>query len=279
MKTVRADSSAPADLSGTTLLLLPGLLCDAAVWADQCRVLAERGVRCVVADYGMADSIDAMASAALDALDGAGFGATRKPPFAMAGHSMGGRVALEVMRRVPGRVARIALLDTGYQARAAGEAGEAERAGRHALLAVAQTEGMRAMGAMWSRGMVHPDRLGTAVHEDILQMIERATPELFDAQIAALLNRPDATDVLGRIDVPTLILCGRDDAWSPLARHVDMQAITPSARLAVVEDCGHMSTMERPDAVTGWLCEWLSWRASDCSVRDNPEIKQDNCLN
>src|SRR5262245_30933036 len=85
--------------------------------------------------------------------------AAAPPRFALAGHSMGGRVALEVMARAPQRVTRLALLDTGYEALAPGEAGEKERAGRHRLLDIAQRDGMLPMARDWARGMVHPDRL------------------------------------------------------------------------------------------------------------------------
>ena len=164
------------------LLLLPGLLCDEANWAAQCADLAE-AADCRVPVYRTLDSIEAMAGHVLD-MAPAG-------RFALAGHSMGGRVALKVLRRAPERVERLALLDTGFQNLAAGEAGEKERAGRHQLLALDRAEGMRAMGAQWARGMVHPSRIGTPVFEAILQMIARNTPDMFEAQIRALLARRD----------------------------------------------------------------------------------------
>jgi len=232
----------------TVLLLLPGLLCDAASWADTCDGLAHFA-QCQVPHYGALDSIEAMAHHVL--------ATAPAPRFALAGHSMGGRVALEVLRRAPERVERLALLDTGFHPLAAGAAGAAERAGRLALLAQARSEGMRAMGRQWARGMVHPDRLETPVFEQILEMIERSTPAIFEAQIHALLNRPDATALLSRIACPTLLICGRDDGWSPLARHEQMRQAIPGAHLVVIEESGHMTTMERPQAVTDALVAWL----------------------
>ncbi len=232
-----------------TLLLLPGLLCDAAVWKDQVRAMGAR-FDCHVAGYGSQDSLTAMAAHALATVP-----AER---FSLAGHSMGGRVALEIVRLAPQRVERLALLDTGYQPLIAGSAGEQEKAGRMALLQQSRSAGMRAMGVAWARGMVHASRLGTPVFEDILDMIERRTPEIFEAQIRALLNRPDGTEVLRRIAVPTLVLCGRDDQWSSLARHEQMLALIRGARLRVIEDSGHMTTMEQPDAVTESLEQWLA---------------------
>jgi pimeloyl-ACP methyl ester carboxylesterase len=175
---------------------------------------------------------------------------------------MGGRVALEVLRLAPERVERLALLDTGFQPIASGADGERERSQRFALLAQARTHGMRAMGEQWAAGMVHParleNRLRGEVFEQVLEMIERSTPAVFAAQINALLARPDATPVLVGIAVPTLLLCGRQDAWSPLARHVEMAELIPNARLAVVEESGHMAPMERPAEVTRHLAGWLN---------------------
>ncbi|MFC6673451.1 alpha/beta fold hydrolase [Marinobacterium aestuariivivens] len=110
--------------------------------------------------------------------------------------------------------------------------------------------------------MVHPSRLDDSeLVNDILAMIERKTPEIFAAQIVALLHRPDATAQLGEIDCPTLLLCGREDCWSPLARHEEMASLIPGSRLEVIEDAGHMSTMERPQAVTSAIRDWLEAQA------------------
>ena len=231
-----------------TLLLLPGLLCDDAVWQAQCADLGAFA-DCRVPVYGAFDTLEAMAEHVLATAPAGG--------FALAGHSMGGRVALEVFRRAPERVLRLALLDTGFQSLAAGEAGEKERAGRHQLLSLARSEGMRAMGAQWARGMVHPERLGDAVFEEILEMIARNTPEMFESQIRALLGRPDATLLLPLIGCPVLLLCGRDDAWSPPARHEEMRAAIPGSRLEIIESSGHMTTMEQPQAVSRALKHWL----------------------
>ena len=231
----------------TTLVLLPGLLCDDAVWAHQRAVLPAD--ECIVPSFGATDSIGAMAEHVLATV--------AAPRFSLVGHSMGGRVALEAARRAPQRIERLALLDSGIDPLALGADGEREREVRMTLLATAQREGMRAMGRHWARGMVHPSRLETPLFTQILDMIERKTPEIFAAQISALLGRPDARDVLRGVRCDTLLLCGRDDAWSPLARHQQMQAMLPASHLAVIDDCGHMSTMEQPEAVTDTLAQWL----------------------
>jgi pimeloyl-ACP methyl ester carboxylesterase len=233
-----------------TLVLLPGLMCDAAVWEP----LFPHLPACSspwVADYGVAHSLSAMAQ-----------GVLRQAPaerFALAGHSMGGRVAMEVLRLAPQRVTHVALMDTGHLPRAVGEAGSQEATKRLALLQIARTQGVRAMAQTWVQGMVHPDRLQeAALIESIVAMFARKSADVFAAQIEALLARPDASDVLRTLAVPTLLQCGAQDSWSPPAQHADMQALAPHAVLDVVADAGHMAPMERPAAVAHGLARWLA---------------------
>jgi pimeloyl-ACP methyl ester carboxylesterase len=232
----------------TTLMLLPGLNCDAAVWAPQVAALQGQA-RCVIPAWGLRNSLTAMAQQVLDEAP------TER--FAVAGHSMGGRVALEVMRLAPQRVERLALLSTGTHPLATGEAGEKERDGRLALLKIAQERGMRAMAREWARGMVHPDRIATPLFDEVLDMLERGSAAQFAAQINALLNRPDAASLLPTIQCPTLVLTGRDDSWSGPAQHEAMAAAIPGAQLVIVEHCGHMCTLEQPQAVSSALAGWL----------------------
>ena len=230
------------------LLLLSGLMCDAAVWAPLLPWV-EAGAHCRIPEYSDARSVVGMAERVLD-----GAPAT----FALAGHSMGGRVALEIVRRAPERVARLALLDSGIRARPAGTAGEDEKAKRLALLAVARERGVRAMARAWAQPMVHPDRLAdNTLIDTILDMFERRTADEFEGQIEALLARPDAIALLPAIACPTLVLCGREDAWSTPAQHEEMAALIDGARLAIVERCGHMTPMEQPREVGEALAAWL----------------------
>ncbi|WP_397474596.1 alpha/beta fold hydrolase [Pusillimonas sp.] len=233
------------------VLFLPGLMCDAAVWKHQQNGLAARA-ESFVAEYHDLDSVPAMAAKVLKD--------SPYDTFSMAGHSMGGRVALEVMRQAPQRVRRLALLDTGYEALEPGPAGEKEKARRMELLDYARSNGMREMGkTRWAPGMVHPDHLNTPVFDEILAMIERRSVEQFHAQIKALLGRPDAGPVLRSLACPTYLICGRQDAWSPYERHEIIRDMVPAphATLVAIEHSGHMSTMEQPDAVTAVLAEWL----------------------
>lgn len=236
-------------MASRVLLLLPGLMCDRDVFEPLVPALAPH-VRCIVAEYHGESSIAAMATRAL---------AAAPSSFAVLGHSMGGRVALEVYRRARERVERIALLDTGYAARPVGEAGKREAEQRGALLAVARLQGMRAMADQWVRiPMVHPARLQDRPLVDaVLTMIGRRTPDEFAAEITALLERPDASSVLAGIVCPSLVLCGRDDAWATVDRHVEMHQLIANSALAVIESCGHMAPMERPAEVAAALVEWL----------------------
>jgi pimeloyl-ACP methyl ester carboxylesterase len=206
-------------------------------------------MHCHVVDYGLLDSIGDMAQHVLDTAPA--------PTFALAGHSMGGRVALEVMRRAPERVHHLALLDTGTHPLASGVAGAKEKAGRKILLEIASQKGMRAMAEQWAKPMVHPSRHGTALFDNVLNILERSSAEQYAVQINALLNRPDAAPVLATITCPTLVLTGRDDLWSPPEQHEHMAAAISSAQLCIVEQCGHMSTLEQPEVVNAAFERWL----------------------
>ncbi len=231
-----------------TLVLLPGLMCNAQVWSPLYPWLPA-DVKPWVADYGPAQNLQVMAHQVLE---------QAPPRFALAGHSMGGRVALEVVRMAPERVTRVALLDTGYLARPAGEAGEREAAKRYELLEVARTQGVRAMAQTWVQGMVHPARLQDAtLVEEVLAMFEHKTADIFASQIKALLDRPDASDVLRSLMMPTLLQCGAQDSWASPAQHAEMHQLVPRAALDVIPDAGHMAPMERPQAVADSLARWL----------------------
>ena len=233
----------------STLILVPGLMCDAAVWAHQVHALGGTA-QVTVPDHGLADSIGAMAARILE----------RAPDrFALAGHSMGGRVALEIVRRAPARVAALALLDTHYRGLPEGGAGRLETEGRRALVELAHRAGMRAVGERWLKiPMVHPSRLADAtLTGEILAMIERRTPEQFEAQVRALITRPDAASVLGAIRCHTLVLCGAQDAWARPEGHREMAALIPGSTLVSIPVCGHMAPLERPAEVSAALAAWL----------------------
>ena len=227
-----------------TLILLPGLLCDETVWAHQVTALAPLAeIR--VADFRGFDSLAAMARAVL---------ATAPARLALAGHSMGARVAIEIVRQAPERVARLALLDTGTRPQ---NASEAEK--RQVLVDLANREGMAALAARWLPPMVHPERAtDDALMLPLRAMVLRMTPAIHARQITALLTRPDAEAVLPTIRCPVLVGVGRQDAWSPLAQHEAIVAAVPQAKLVVFENSGHMAPIEAPEAVTAALRGWLT---------------------
>src|SRR5580658_63912 len=106
--------------------------------------------------------------------------------------------------------------------------------------------------------MMKPGRMAdAALVETIVSMIARKTPEIYEAQMLALLGRPDATPLLPKIACPTLLLTGREDGWSPPARHEEMAAAIPDSQVVIVPDSGHMAPMEQPAAVSTAMREWL----------------------
>lgn len=238
------DERQPLTGKKPVLFLLPGLLCDAAIWRYQIEGLSDRfDVR--VPDYRNCDSIAAMAD---EVLSGA------PDRLALAGHSMGGRVALEILHQKKCFVTHVALLDT-----AAGPAAAAEYEKRMAWVRLAQEKGMKALADVWLPFMLHPDRY----HDKILvreleAMVQRFTLAQFAGEIQALLERPDATPVLAEITCPALVLCGRQDTWRTVEQHAELASMIPNARFEIVDNCGHMSTLERPVEVTACLRRFLS---------------------
>jgi pimeloyl-ACP methyl ester carboxylesterase len=173
--------------------------------------------------------------------------------FALAGHSLGGRIALEVVRQQPRRVTRLALLDTGVHPCTTGEP-----ARRQELLSIAFADGMRAVARRWLPPMVHPDRHSdSSVMGPLEQMVERRTAVSFRNQVEALLGRPDARAVLATIRCPALVLCGREDGWSPLEQHEKIASAIGGSTLAVIDACGHMAPFERPTEVSRAFERWL----------------------
>ena len=229
------------------VVFLPGLLCDADIWRDQMAALAgDFEVFCP----GLLDhaSIEDMALEVL---------AQAPARFALCGHSMGGRVALEIVRRAPERVERLALLATGFHPARPGEADS-----RDALLRIARAEGMASLAARWLPPMLARHRTGdAALMRRLTAMVERADPAIFRRQINALMNRPDAHAMLGGVACQTAVIVGRLDTWSPIAQHHELAASIPDAYVTVIEDAGHMSPVEQPQAVTAALADWMSARA------------------
>lgn len=230
------------------LYMLPGLLCDETVFAPQVAGLSDICDVRIPKFLGL-DSFDAMARRVLE-------GAPER--FSVAGFSMGGRVAFHLASLASERIERFCAFDTG-----AGPLAEGELAKREAVIDLAHREGMAALAAAWLPPMLHENRRSDpAFIEPLTAMVLRATPEQHEKQIRALINRPDARPVLPTIKCPTLIACGRQDAWSPPAAHEAIAAAIPSAKLVVIEDSGHFLPLEQPGAFNQALRDWISVAAA-----------------
>jgi len=229
------------------LLLLPGLICDAGIYAAQTAAFPDSKA---VDGYGTADSLAAMAKIALE---------QAPARFDLFGHSMGGRVALEVFRLAPERVRRLAMVSTGAHSLQPGE-----RDKRQHLLDIARDEGIEALTEAWLPPMVAPHRLhDEALMAPMRAMCHRAGTEVFEAQIKALLGRPEQESLLSQIACPTLVMTGELDSWSPPAQHEKIAAAIADSELVIVPGAGHMIMPEAPEAVNAAIANWLSRPASD----------------
>lgn len=229
----------------TPLVLVPGLLCDRQLWQSQLEKLAD------IADIWVADHTraDAMAGVARDVLADAPFAS-----FALAGLSMGGYIALEMMRQAPRRIARLALLDT-----AAGAELPEQTQRRLNLIAFAERGHFDRVTETLLPLLIHSARQGERSLTDSIKFMARNIgKDAFIRQEHAIMSRADSLGLLGSISCPTLVLCGRQDALTPLAGHEEIAAGIKGARLQVIEDCGHLSTMEKPAEVNAALRRWLS---------------------
>ena len=231
------------------IVFLPGLLCDASVFAHQVASLsAWSDVK--VADFSGEDSIKGMARNALSLFEGS---------ISLIGFSMGGRAALEACRIAPDRVSRLCLVDTGTA-----PARENEAAMRQPSIDLAWSAGMKALAAEWLPPKLHIERAtDAALIGPLTAMVERASAAQYERHIRALLARPDASPVLQAIHCPVLVMVGRQDCWSPLAQHEAMASITPRSRLVVIEDAGHFVPVEQPEACTAALLDWFQFHEQE----------------
>lgn len=225
------------------LLLLPGLMCDARLFEPQITAFsAERAVQ--VGCLTTADSIESMAADVL-----------RSAPrqFALAGLSMGGIVAMEMIRQAPSRIMKLALLDTNPLAESAEvatvRAKQIDRVVNGDLVSVMRDE-------------LKPNYLANGpararVLDLCMAMANDLGPAVFERQARALMTRPDQTRTLSSVDVPALVLMGESDTLCPLERHQLMHSLIPSSRLATVAGAGHMPTLEQPDITNGEIRQWL----------------------
>ena len=226
-----------------TLALLPGLLCDAALWQSQVAALAGLA-DCRVAELTAEETVAGMARSVL---------ALMPDRFALAGLSMGGYVALEILRQAPERVTKLALLNT----RATPDSAE-ETARRRDLVALAERGQFKGVTPRLLPLFLHEAHLAdAAIVGTVRAMAERVGKDAFIRQQKAIMARPDSRPTLAAIRCPTLVLCGREDVLTPVEGHRAMAAGIRDARLEVIDDCGHLSPLEQPERVNVALVGWL----------------------
>jgi len=234
--------SAPAS-DTLPIVLIAGLNCSARLYAEQIPALWQFGP-VIVADHRRDDSMAAMARRIL---------AAAPPRFALAGLSMGGYVAFEIMRQAAPRVAKLALLDTGARAETPERTEQ-----RKPLLDMARSGRFAEILDNQYPLLVHRSRHGDAVLKaNVRAMNEETGAQAYIRQQQAIMSRPDSRPGLAAIACPTLVLVGDEDQPTPPELAREMAAGIAGSRLVVVPDSGHLSTLEQPQAVTAALVEWL----------------------
>lgn len=226
------------------IILIPGLMNDGWVWRHQLGALSRIAPVMVARTDGCA-TLEEMAERIVTGTVGS---------LAVIGHSMGGRVALEVAAMAPYRLSSLVLLDSGAHGPTQGES-----EGRLKLVETAHSEGMAAVARDWLPPMLGAANRGNAglVH-GITEMIERCSPETFALQQQALLTRPDRSDLPAQIRCPLLAVTGGEDSWAPPAQHEAIARAAPDGHFELVEGAGHMLPVEAPETVTHILTNFLT---------------------
>lgn len=226
------------------LVLLPGFMCDARLFLPQIIALsADTSIH--VAPTGLSDSIEDMAKSILD---------VAPETFALAGHSLGAVIAVEIMRRAPDRVTRLALMDTNCQS----EMPQVAAAREPRMVRVKSGRLVEVMREEIKAAYLAPDPNRPAVVSTAMTMAVELGPETYLRQSRAMQRRPDQQGSLRRSKTPTLVMCGQLDALCPVRRHEFIAQLMPNARLEVIPEAGHLPPLERPEIVTEHLRHWLS---------------------
>jgi pimeloyl-ACP methyl ester carboxylesterase len=226
------------------IVLIPGLNCSARLYAEQIPPLWRFGP-VQIADHTRDDRMAAIAARIL---------ADAPARFALAGLSMGGYVALEIVRQAPERVVKLAFLDTGARA----DTPERTEV-RHRRIELAQSGSFDEASELMFPLLVHRERRADAKLRAVVQLMAQETgAEAFVRQQRAIMNRLDSRPSLAAIRCPTLVLVGDGDELTPPLLSREMAAVITGARLVVVPGSGHLSTLERPEAVTKALVAWMT---------------------
>lgn len=227
-----------------SLILIPGLLSDNVVWEHAIDHFSKT-MQVFIADHTTQDSLTDMAVDALALTDG---------PLMVAGHSLGARVALEMLRQAPERIDRVAFLDARTDAIQDGEQDM-----RQKMINLGFNEGLEAVTDSWLPPMVNSARHNDAKLMGALRdMISRMSPELLERQLLSLMNRADVELVISAITCPTLIGVGRQDGFSTIAMHEELAGKIPHSKLVIYEDTGHFAPIESPELVTASLVDWIA---------------------
>jgi pimeloyl-ACP methyl ester carboxylesterase len=233
------------DAASLPIVLIPGLTCTPRLYAEQIPALWPFGPVTVV-DHRRDDSMAAIARRIL---------ADAPPRFALAGLSMGGYLAFEILRQAPQRVAKLALLDTGARA---DTPEQTER--RHVLMAQAKAGGFAEVADLAFPLYVHRDRHNDAALKSIvLKMAAETGLEAYLRQQQAIIGRPDSRPGLSAISCKTLMLVGEGDQATPPELAREIAGGIPGSRLVIIPGSGHLSTLEKPDAVNQALADWMQW--------------------
>ncbi|GAA6179138.1 alpha/beta fold hydrolase [Shimia sp. NS0008-38b] len=226
------------------IVLLPGMMCDARLYAHQVTELSKDGA-VMVAPITQGDSISAIAAAIAPSLP---------EKFALAGLSMGGVVAMELLRRIPERITRVALMDTNPLAET-----PASAAAYEPMIIGARSGRLDVVMA----DFIKPEYLAPGVQRgEVLNLVQdmgrSLGADVFERQARALQRRPDQQGVLRRCKCPALVMCGEHDGLTPVKRHSFMAELIPYAKLEVIEKAGHLPVLERPEATTQALRRWMT---------------------
>ncbi|MGH6725532.1 MAG: alpha/beta fold hydrolase [Pseudolabrys sp.] len=224
------------------LLLVPGLVCDAAVWRHQVAHLADVAT-ISVPSVTQGDGIADMARIVLDAAP---------QRFALAGFSMGGYIALEMLRQQPERITRLALLDTSARA----DTPEKAEWRRAAIAACERGEIDSVIDGM-KPILMHPDQQNGPLLSFVREMVGRVGVEAFVRRHRAIGTRQDSRSLLKVAAQQVRSICGRQDGMSTIEEHVEIAELAPRGRFSIIEQCGHMTILERPQAATALLRDWL----------------------
>ncbi|HEX2238226.1 MAG TPA: alpha/beta hydrolase [Gammaproteobacteria bacterium] len=231
--------------SGIPIVLIPGLLNTEDLWRDQMQGLADLGNVLVTTEQRDYDNMPEIADRILNATP---------ERFALAGLSLGGYVAFEILRQAPERVITLALLDTTARPDT-----EDKMQQRRNAIQLAREQGLHSVLKANLPNLLHPKHLkDKTIVERLTRMAEEVGVDAFVRQQNAIMNRPDSRSLLPDIRCPTLVLCGREDSLTPPELAQEMADTIPNSRLVIIKESGHLSAIEQPEQVTASMREWLT---------------------